>query len=259
MTETTLSSTKRRIVVAMDTSPLAELAIEMAAQMADELRGEIEAFFYEDDQLLRLSGLPFVRETGSTSAEGRPLDPLTMQRRLQVKAEEIRRAMARQCCQHKVSWSLTTSRERAARHALQSARHVDLVVIGIESRQPRVSVHWREGQDFEHPLLVLYDGSDAGRRALQTGKRAAGLGWQVTVLPVAGEDDLARRLGSEALQELPTVKLASAGVQSVAEIVHAVQAQRGRLLVCPWESSVLDPPSMEKLVNELDCLIMLVR
>lgn len=94
---------------------------------------------------------------------------------------------------------------------------------------------------------------------MEMGARAAELGWRVTILPVANADEGAARLAGEALQTIPAATLHPDRAQSVEEIVRIVQASRGELLICPWNSSLMDEPSFENLVNQLDCLVMLVR
>ncbi len=260
MSDVTQGEHRRRILLAVDTSPLALKAVELAIEMADDLEHELEGAFYEDVQLLKLSSLPFIRESGYTSTSGRALNPSAMRRRLRAKADEIRRFLARECSARNLPWSLTVLQEPPAHQVLEAAAAADVSVIGLESRQPRATVPGTESRRVADSVVVLFESSHAGHRALTTAVRASQRGSRLVVLPVDDSEDAVRALSDPAMLAAPiTVELFQEYVTSITDVVDVVRSERCETLIAPRDLRFAEHASIQALIDELDCLLMLVR
>lgn len=250
----------QRILVALDTSPYGSLALQLAAQIATELHGSLEGLFYEDAELLKLCGLPFVREMSYTAA-GRGLNRDVMQRALRARGAEIQQQFKQLADQLKLQCQLRTVRQRAVPHALEAARDADLLLLGLESRQPRGSIRLQsQKQARMRGVSVLYDGSPASQRALAIGSLAALSGRPLIILPVAGEVAAGRQLGQQALTQLNApAQVAEPPLRTTTDVLEVVRRRAGDVLISPWEIFVDAPAVREQLINELDCLVLLVR
>ena len=120
MSDVRVRITARRIVAAVDASQRGLEALEQAVRLAAELEAELQGVFVEDEDLLRLAGLPFASEV-TPSSRGRRLDPLSMTRALRAQAERVRRALERAAGGRRVPWSFQVKRGRPIREALAAA------------------------------------------------------------------------------------------------------------------------------------------
>jgi hypothetical protein len=66
---------------------------EAASEMAGRIKAELLGLFVEDNNLLRLAGLPSAREVGIPSTISRKLDIVAMERASKVAATQTRQAI----------------------------------------------------------------------------------------------------------------------------------------------------------------------
>ena len=111
-----------RIVVTLETHPLAKNAVDAAASMAARLQAELVALVVEDIQLLHFAALPFAREVGRVSAHSRELDVATMERSL--------RSLAAAAARAPMQWSLRVTRGARVAEIVAAASDADLIVTG---------------------------------------------------------------------------------------------------------------------------------
>jgi len=121
----------RRILVALDASPLSHAALEEAAVMAAGLSAELTGIFVVDTELLRLSALPVAHETGLTSARRRTLDPDSMERALKVQANQARLALEKVANRHRLQSSFYLGRGNVVSELTEAARQADLIAMGV--------------------------------------------------------------------------------------------------------------------------------
>lgn len=181
-TENEPMATVERILVAVDTSRQSHRALEAAAELASVLDAELYGLFVEDDNLLRLCDLPFLREIGSFSAASRPLDGRAVQRELAQQAAGIRRTIAQTAINANVRWSFQVTRGEVVEELLVAAESAGLVTLGrvgrslgkrygstaqsVVRRSMRPVFLLGDG-GLRYPLTVLYTGSPASARALR--------------------------------------------------------------------------------------------
>lgn len=270
----------RRILVALDASRHSLAALEAAAELAARWQAELLGLFVEDVNLLRLAGLPFLREVYSSSATAEPLDVVRMERALRVRAEQARRALAASAARAQVQASFRVVRGQVATEVLGAAAEADLLIMGRESwavsRRARLgstaltvatraacALLVRPGIPVRRPILVVDDGSRSASHALRVAARVAeALGGTLTVLVAAdmpaaagaATDRVAEVIGRRAVavrvRPLPRV--------DVAHLARAVRAEGGGVLVL-GSRGLLRDEAVERLLHEIESPVLLVR
>ncbi|MEJ2343030.1 MAG: universal stress protein [Gemmatimonadales bacterium] len=86
----------RRIVVALDASRSSLAALEAAAELAAAVNAELAGLFVEDENLVRLAGLPLAREFDRISERPRSMDTAQLRRHMARQAQQARRALSQQ-------------------------------------------------------------------------------------------------------------------------------------------------------------------
>ena len=271
-----------RIVVALDDSPHARAALEAAAEMAERMHAELVAIYVEDVDLLHTAGLPFAVEYSHYATTGRALDALAMQRRLRMQAERLRRAVGAAASRHHVRWQFRSARGRVPIELLQAAEDAEMLILGkasgartrrmrlgttarlVVTQARRTVVILQHGAKLARPVLVPYDGTEAGARALNLAAQLARSdhGHVVVLLPRADADTVAKL--ETQVKEL--LARANASVRFVAPVSPDLSGLRGaveregcRTLVLDAESRFLAGAPLTELLSEIDCPVVLVR
>ncbi|MBL9087662.1 MAG: universal stress protein [Planctomycetia bacterium] len=203
-----MTPTVRRVLVALDASASSRAALEAAARWARRGDGEVVALFVEDEDLLRLAAWP--RALAFPGRGGAPclLDPVAMGRELRAAADRARRLAEEVTARTRVRVRFEWTRGRVVPSIVEAAREAELVVLGRRARPtartalgatasavaaalPAVLL-LDEGETLEPPVVVVVDGSDAGRAALAFADALArrldgggGNGLRIVVLPDA--------------------------------------------------------------------------
>lgn len=270
----------RRILVAVDGSPELGRALEIAAHLAARLRSELYGVFVEDIELLQLARLPFARELAETSATLRGLDHFAMERALRAQGERLRRRIATAAEHGQVPWSFRVVRGEFVEALVAATPEADLLLIFSDQHAWRqrhtggstlslvtaratcnVCVLSREVA-LERPVVVAFDGSVAGTRALHFAARLSEGDEELVVLLCAVDPDDAARLRELAARELhpwdvaPRFGVVSAG--SLDRVVAAVRSEGGRLLVLAM-GSWLGEQDAESLARRVAMPVVLAR
>lgn len=181
--------TREQILVALDASPYSLAALRAAANLAALLQAELHGIFVEDEELLRLCGLPFSREIGLLSAQPRQLESQAIERQLRAQAATLRRTLAQIAEGLQLHWSFRVTRGRVPDQLLAAAENALLLSLGrvgrslgrsmggttqvIVERAPLpVLVTGKDGQ-VQPPYTVLYTGTASAARALRLATRLA--------------------------------------------------------------------------------------
>ncbi len=268
----------RRILVALDASRTSLDALRGAATLAARLGAELAGLFVEDENLLRLSGLPVARQLSVHGGTGRPVAEIEGE--LRALAARAREAVAAAAAPHRISWSFRVARGQVAVEVVSAAGEADLLVVGwaghrvagrrgpgetaraAAARAPTPVLILTRDVEVGRPLLVAWDGSPGAAGALDLAARleAAGLG-AVTLLLVAPDppasarllDDARRRLGRS---EPPPSRYAG---PRPADVLRAA-AGPGALLVLGAGSALLGGPGgLEAFLDEVSCPVLLAR
>jgi nucleotide-binding universal stress UspA family protein len=272
----------RRILLALDTATQSLATFEAATALAARLDAELHALFVEDINLLRLAALPFARETRLTSATTRRLQNPDMEQALRAEASRAQATLATVATRLNVRWSFHVTRGQMAAQVRAAAMETDLVALtfagGSPARLTQVAATMEKvmqgapcpllmlppGATIRPPFVVIYDGSPASARALRlAGQLAEAEGKGVTVLLVATEPSMTRRLQTEA-----DALLAVANVfprypvlsrPDAVTIARAVRAASPGTLVMAAESPIFDGEFRRRLLEKLEIAALLTR
>jgi nucleotide-binding universal stress UspA family protein len=266
-----------RIVVALDDSPHARAALEAAALLAARWGAELVGVFVEDLDLLRIAELPFALGLSRYAPRPRELTREDMERALRLQGQRLRHELEVVALRNNVRWVFRTMRGRVAAELLAAAEGALMLVLGkastarvrgvqvgrtarlVVSQATHTVVLLQHGAEISRPVLVIYDGSPAGDRALATAVAIAKTdhGHMVVLLS---------RPADATLQERAIELLGSTGVQ--ARFVETSEQGREALLtlvrVEGCKTLVLNPQSAPEvsvpdLARDLDCPVVVVR
>lgn len=271
----------RRILVALDTSAHSRAALEAAAELAEQFRAELAGLFVEDVNLLRLTQLPFTREVGTYSAHERRLRTHEVERQLRAQARRVRALLRRVAERAELSWSFDVARGRTAEELLRAAEQVDLIILGRRGRTvvrrrrlgstaramvanaPSLTLLLHDGACLATPIVVIYDGSMAGRRAVATAvalakNRAGGL----TVILADSREEMGH-LRDEAQAQLEGKEVRARYIalssSTASRLASLVQTEGCGVLVLPAQTALLRREELVSLVEEAELPILLVR
>ena len=275
-----LPSPLRRIVVALDASAHSHAALEAAVTLALRLRSEIQAVFVEDINLLRLAELPFAREVRFGQAGAHQVQSEDVQRGLRARAAVLRRQVEDVAEQSKVSSTFRVVRGAVVGELLAAALEADLLALGrlghSVSRRSRLGSTARAAVTraasavlLVHPamesgpVLVLFDGSAAGARALELAAHVAGEGNDLRVLVWGPEEALAadrRQLAEELLKSSAVrVQYQQLDGGDAPRILSWVNKQHGSLLIMPATGGDWPEAVVEALLEEADPQLLFIR
>jgi nucleotide-binding universal stress UspA family protein len=273
----------RRILVALDASTHSRAALAAAADLAGRFHAELLGMFVEDVNLLRLAELPFAREVFIYSARRRELSTREMERQLHAQARRARELLRAEAERAELEWSFEVARGRITAELLRAASEADMIILGragwsltqarrlgstarsVAAQAPSMALLLQEGGCLGPPVMVVYDGSEIGARALET---ALGLsedaGDILTVILADGHEALPRLReevnqhlrGAEQEVELRYVPLSASNVQRLA---HMVRMEGCGTLVLPARSRLLHKDMLLDLLDETEIPVLLVR
>lgn len=266
----------RRVLVALDSSTASGATLEIAATLAAASACELSGLFVEDQDLLRLAGLPFAREVQLARAMSRALEPERLLQDLRAQAALARAAMAKQAALHRVSWSFQVAQGRSEEAVLLAAAAGDIIAMArgfgplaqvgrfgqrvrlIAARAPGPLLLAGEpaaGITGGRPAAVLlpYDASTAAERMLDIAAdlaRARREPLEVMLLGDAaerGSEVEARLIAAAGERRLPALRLWTPRDRATAQR-RLLEADRG-LLVLPADAPWFTPGQVEQLLE----------
>ncbi|NTU90826.1 MAG: universal stress protein [Chlorobiaceae bacterium] len=209
--------TIRTIAVALDCSPHSKASLEAAAKMAARLSAELVGIFVEDTNLLRMAGLPFTEEIRLYSSTTTKLDEAQLERLLRLQAREARELLERTAEALTVRHTFRVMRGMVPEQLMSAATEADILVLGRSGRSPscrkglgstartalceskRTVLLMRPGfSSAAGPLLVLFDGSEGSRNALETALTTADPESTLHLVVIDPEPESAEKLEQEA-------------------------------------------------------------
>ena len=271
----------QRILVALDASTHSLAALDAAAELAASMQAELLGIFVEDENLLHLAGLPFSQELRSPTATSQPMNSEEMERQLHLQAAQARWALEKAAERVNAQWSFRTIRGQVTPSVLSAALDADLVAMGRVSRPlhtrsrlgstaratsklNRSVLLMRQGSDLSYPVLVTYDGSPAALQALAAAAQLARLsGDKLNILLFTEKYDDAEPLKDDLSTWLEEQELSAEfhwiPEASVAKLSEMVQMAEDCVLVLGGDNPLLQADAIQKLLDETDCPVLLVR
>lgn len=269
----------RRIVVALDASPQSLAALDFAMELASRLDAELIGIFIEDINLLRMAQLPFVREVGHYSATLRPLDSPQIERQLRARARQVERAMTAAAHGERLRWSFRVARGVIPVELLAAALDADLVMLGkagwsgrrgvgsttrlMVVQSPNRLMVLQQRLSPTNPVIVAYDGSESGRKALSASRLVWREGNLLKVFVLAENSQEASRLQAEAQEGMEGMGIPAQYSWQPhldgARLVRLARAEGCGVLVLPAESEQLTREALFTVLHETQCAVLMVR
>ncbi len=272
----------KRILVALDASPHSEEALEAAVELAHSLEAELEGIFIEDEDLLRLAGLPFVRELRHFSARYEDVSSQRIERELRTQARRAEAALARSAKPRRLHYSFRVLRGRVEAELLEAAEEADIVTVGRARSAPErtrklgsvaravvreasrtVMVLHRQAHPSQ-PVCVIYGACGTARKALAAGAQlAAAQGSELRVFIPDGDREQAAASENEVEEWLAGQRFA-ATVQRVAgrdcrDLLRSLQHYSCGAVIVERDDPMLGEDELHDFLVGLDCPVLLIR
>lgn len=272
----------RRILVAVDTSAHSLAALDAAARLASSMEAELTGLFVEDVNLIRLAALPFAKEICWPSSSRRVIDEVRMERELRLLASQARRALATAAEKVNAEWVFRVVRGTVTEEVLNAALEADLLSLGRASRPltrrvrlgstaqavaiqaPRSVLIARKGADPELPIVVTYDGSDAGARVLNAAVRMSQVNDTNLIVLVMADDAVEAPQLAERASHLLGDRVAHAEYRFLPtngdeNLTDLLARETCAMVVLGGENRLLQGRRLYQLLDDLDCPVLLVR
>ena len=270
MTPATEHAATRHIVVTLDASESGRPALQTAVRLAAILGAKLEGVFVEDINLIRLAGLPFLREIRLWSLTEETISTQRIQRELRALARHAEGMLEQAAREMDVPWSFQVWRGRAEATSLAKAFGADILSLGrtsslVSSRawatpRPRT----RQSLETVTSISVLFSDSEQAARAVTTAcSLAKDLDAVLTVLlPESQAEDMAG-LKEKALTILDLQEQAARFVQitgtDVQSLVQAAGTSGISTLIAEAEHPLLLQAGLDQCLDALFCPLLLVR
>jgi len=152
-----------RILVTLDSTRSAQLALESAALLAEAMQYELVGLFVEDSDLMALAALPFSREV-RRSGVIQNLDPDALRKEVEAHAAAARYAMQQVAVRHRLRWSFRSVQGNVGAEFTAAAAEVDILCVGRRSsdryRRASMGNPVRMVLERQAPVLVAGDLTD---------------------------------------------------------------------------------------------------
>lgn len=272
----------RRILVAFDPATAHRVAVEAVVDLAALLDAELEALFVEDTNLVRLAGLPFVRQFNHRGGGGRPLELAAVEAELRALAATAERHLAAVAAARGIRWSFRRARGPVPGEVAAAAAQANLIVLETSSRPlgslPRLASAARliverttapvlllpPDAAIGPPVSLVYQGAAASRRtALTAAQFAARYGVAPDLLLPAATPAEAESWLKECAELLRPLavgaahrRLAGSGGEQLERLIRSTA---GGILVIDALSALLEPRRFWESLGAARCSVLLTR
>jgi nucleotide-binding universal stress UspA family protein len=255
----------RRIVVTLNSSEPAQSVLDVAVRLAAILGAELEGVFVEDINLIRLSGLPFLREVRPWSLAEEGISTQSMQRDLRALARQAERVFLEAAQAMGVGCTFRVWRGHASVETLSASFEADIITL---RGGPMLLYHARPSMKSRSPaaapINVLFGASPAADRALAAACYLAGdLGAEIRVLladnatPGAELEQRAGEILAAHARQATFVRLGAGGLPALARAIRA-SGNNTVLLVDPAHP-LLREAGLNHCLEALTCPVLFVR
>jgi nucleotide-binding universal stress UspA family protein len=262
--------TIRHIVATLDATESGLPALQAAVRLAAVTGAGLEGVFVEDINLIRLSGLPFLREVRPWSLAEEAFSTQRMQSELRSLARHAERMLEQAAREMGVPWTFQVWRGRAGAASLAQAFGADIL-----SLPPVCSLFYSRGRDkkqalerqpgeVETSISVLFSDTEQALRALTIAcSLARDMGaCLIVLLPEIQSQDLAG-LKNKALAILElhaqTARFVRITGTDVRSLVQAAGAPGSNTLITEVEHPLLQQAGLEQCLQALFRPVLLVR
>lgn len=251
----------RRIAVTLDALEVSAQALEQAARLAERMGAQLEGIFIEDIDLIEISALPFLKEVRRVSRSENAIDLVRMEQELRVLARRAERLLGEQASRHNVAWSFRIWRGSIDSDLLAADIEADVLAL---SRLGAVLASGRSARSRSTAVSVLYTGSEASQRALETARNLARDPQKELIVLLPAKDEAeAKGLQEKALAQLQedaaNAFFIRLGDGSLADLLEILTDTHSAVLIIERDNRLLQSPSLKQSLSRLACPLLVVR
>ena len=264
----------RRIVIALESICENLKALEVAAEMAARIKAELHGIFIEDVNLVSAAHLPFVRQVSLHSAATRSFEPGDIEAEFRAMASRARGCLEDFASRMKVPWSfrihrgdrlsLVSGTERSDLLVLETATKPFARYMKLPTDWSEISLHSKRAclllsasTSRRKGTLVVYDGSEAGERAMAAAIALDGTsGALMIVVPAtASEGDAQKKLRVAGME----ADLYSIEKLNSAELLRVIAQANCDLAILPASLAIEHRSVLQELLVTPPCALLLVQ
>ncbi len=278
----------RRILLALDAAADDPAGLDALAGLAARLQAEVHGLTVEDTAELDLADHPGVRFVSRVSTTLVRMERGVVERSQRHRAETGRRTLAGVMAAHRVKASFEVRHGPVADEVIAQAEAADLIVLGwgsggfavrapgrpghiacaVAERSQRPVLLLRPGSPAGGSMLVAYDGTPAGEKALEAAveiarPRDGHAGSPVTVALLtarlsdadAWRTDVAARLSAHAI----TSRFMHFPSATAADLIAAARQSGAALMVLGVEGPSCCGGEVRTVLDRAGCSVLLVR
>lgn len=268
MSEAPTDRPLRRIAVAVDATEHSLQVISLAAAIAAALEAELEGVFVEDSELLRVVGLPFLREFRFTTCGEDLIDAGRLERELRAGARRVRASLEQSAARLGCRWSFRVWRGDVEGEILSAASQAEMFTLSPIGRfaplRARPAATRDRPGDRALVVGVLFDGSAGALRALGAAGEFASRqratlhvflqGRDAATIAGLGDQAIgALGAGAERARLLPLIASDASG------IIATVLGTGGDLFIIDADNPLLDRRTLWQRLAALQCPLLIVR
>ena len=150
------------VMLAADVSSYSVTTLTLAVEMAASVKTGLLGLFIEDEDLLRVAGLPCTREITLTTTRERPTSTNQMQRSLQAAALQFKKSLQREAQASQIAWHFDTVRGRMRDVGLKPQLDVFYTIVSRPASHRLQSAQLRKTRR----ILLILDDSPRQQHAL---------------------------------------------------------------------------------------------
>lgn len=260
----------RRIAVTLEASATGRPLLETCVRLAALLDAELEGIFIEDINLIRLAGLPFLREQRPASLGEESVSARRMQQELRGLARQAARMLEQAAREMGVPWSFQVWRGAAGVETLCQVFPAD--VLGLTRVSTRAATRlWAtagtrtrlSGRSLGN-ICVLFGTSETALRALDTAARLArelqtGLTVLLPGIDVPEDAELRAKAGTVLEKRGQGARIVQLGPDGATALAQAVAATGSGVLVTEVAHPLFEQAGLGPCFTALPCPVLLVR
>lgn len=270
----------QRILVAVDTSSHSRAALRAAAELAQQLEGQLHGLFVQDETWHKISKMPSVVSVNELTGRTQTLEEQYLKEQIKRLKRRLRRRLKTVSRENRIPHTWKTVQGRVEEEILRAAQEADLITIGrrgssfpekrklgssaktiIRTAEKPVLI-LKKGLRLGNSITAIYDGSEESQQGIKVALRMAQKNESTLTILVLGNDPEAQNNRDKKLENTIEAAPVSVNVQflhnpTVWTLTHAINRRSSGLAVIPKNQPLLQA-SLEELVYQLQCPLLMM-
>jgi len=270
-----------RILVPIDSSTHSFSALQAAVVLAEHYKAELKGLYIEDITILGIADMPFGQEVGEYSAIIREISQDELSRGISVQSKWAATTFQNLVNRSHLKGNLAILKGKVIDIIVQESEDCDLLIIGKsgknafgkrrlgsttnaliqKSDKPLLLVE--EGNQINHPLIVLHDDSPLGKFCLETARDFLKSGETLVIL-LDEEDPTTYRenrifLSKWAAHHKVNISIQNYTKQSFDRFLEMVKGLKSGLFILPYIKTNEKENIVRKCFEKISLSILLIK